>query len=85
MAVDNGPSISVFDMAGLPTAVPRVKSRRLLWTANARLSLAVVGLGAGFAYSTNSAGAWHDTAFRSATDLGVAQGGNDAFVYIRVG
>jgi hypothetical protein len=37
------------------------------------LSVALLGLGAGLAYSSSSARAWHDTAVSSATQLGAAQ------------
>lgn len=71
---DSAADTSLFGMAGLPDASPSTRSRRMWVTAIAVLSLAVLGLGAGIAYSLNSARAWQDTASRSATELRIARG-----------
>lgn len=78
MTLDRPLGTSLFGMTGLSPASPPAKtlpprSRRGLRAVIFVLSVALLGLGAGLAYSSNSARAWHDTAVSSATQLGAAQ------------
>lgn len=68
------PANTGLDGASGPQTQPRrSKSRRGLWAAIIALSLVVLAAGSGFAYSSNSARTWHDTATRTATELTTTQ------------
>jgi len=78
MTPDSALGTSLFGMTGLsaktpPAKTPPARSRRGLWAVIIVLSFALVGLGAGLAYSSNFARGWHDTAVSRATELGAAQ------------
>jgi hypothetical protein len=77
MTPDSALGTSLFGMTGLsPKTVP-ARSRRGLRAVIIVLSLALVGSGAGLAYSLNSARTWHDIAVSRATELGAAQRQSD--------
>lgn len=73
MTLDSALGTSLFGMTGLSAKTPPARSRRGLRAVIIVLSVALVGLGAGLAYSSNSARAWHDIALSRATELGAAQ------------
>jgi hypothetical protein len=73
MTLDSALGTSLFGMTGLSPESPPARSRRGLRAVIIVLTLALVGLGAGLAYSLSSARDWRDIAVSSATELGAAQ------------